>query len=607
MMEKGLRGTMAWAIELDDFRNEEFPCLNMIKDTMQGYQLDTPGTTPQTVQTTTSTTSPTGTTTDDDEVFVADDNIEWTDVLDNDPIRICYFENWVRWTMPILEDQDIFSYGMDASLCTHISYGFGAIADQTWEVQMYDIWADPDAFEGLNQLKSANPHLKSLYSMGGWTWNDCHNYNYPTTGAASCHVFSTLVDSVEATRTHAKHAIKFLRDNNFDGYDIDWEYPVIAGRNSVDDAEHPEDYDNYVRFLRILREEFEAEAVRTGKDRLLLTAAVGVGIKTVPKAYNIPAMNDALDWIGLMTYDLHGSWDGVTGLNAGLYHTEADLLQYGSPYSVEWAVDYWLEHGADAHKLVLGVAPYGRGFTLATPGQNQGPLSAISGASSPGPQVNEPGYHSYMEVVDYLAAGGVEYWDEDRQTPYMISADGSQWIGYDNPRSLKLKTEFMMEKGLRGTMAWAIELDDFRNEEFPCLNMIKDTMEGYQLDTPSTTPQTVETTTTSTPSAMPTEEVTASTEAESTDAQSTTLPTETVEPAETVDEDDSSDADSIGNSSDAAIVTPAGNGNLILIIAIIILVIVCIVGGIILLRVFKKDSSGSSAAWEGQHAATQAC
>jgi len=235
-------------------------------------------------------------------------------------------------------------------------------------------------------------------------------------------------------------------------------------------------------FLASCVRSFDAEASRTGNTKLLLTAAVGVGPSTVEVAYDIPAMNEYLDFIGLMTYDLHGYWDAITGINAALYSTEEDQVAYQSPVSVEWAVDYWLSHGASADKLILGLAPYGRGFTLATPGQNQGPLSPVVGASNPGPQTDEMGYLSYMEIVDMLAAGGVEYYDEARQGPYMITADGSTWVGYDNPESLAVKVEFMMSKGLAGTMAWAIELDDFRQQQWPCLKAIKEAMSGYRTD-----------------------------------------------------------------------------------------------------------------------------
>lgn len=144
-------------------------------------------------------------------------------------------------------------------------------------------------------------------------------------------------------------------------------------------------------------------------------------------------------------------------------------------------MEYWIKHGANPNKIVLGLAPYGRGFTLANPGQKQGPLSAVSGPSARGAQSGEEGYMSYLEISDLITKeGAVEYYDAERQSNYLITKDGNTWIGFDNPSSLTRKVEWLKEKGLRGSMVWAIELDDFRNQKFPCLRAIKKAMLGYR-------------------------------------------------------------------------------------------------------------------------------
>jgi len=279
-------------------------------------------------------------------------------------------------------------------------------------------------------------------------------------------------------------------------------------------ASRPEDFENYIRFLSILREEFEAEAAHTGREQLLLTAAVGVGKSTVDESYNIPAMNEKLDLISLMTYDMAGAWNPTTGFNAPLRATSTDVSVYGYPLSVEWAVDYWLNAGASPDKLVLGLGPYGRGWTLAgagLPGQNQPANSPGAGPSAAGPMTRFAGYMSYVEIQQMINAGeATRYWDAERLVPYIISTDGTQWIGYDDPESLSLKTDFLMAKGLRGAMFWALELDDSLGDlgegKYPCISTVKSVLTGYRSNiTSSSDPQSTTTVTTDLSSTLPTQ------------------------------------------------------------------------------------------------------
>ena len=106
-----------------------------------------------------------------------------------------------------------------------------------------------------------------------------------------------------ARQTFIYSAIPYLRDRDFDGLDIDWEYPKGG-----------DDKKNYVLFLKgkeirfeliktankmvfhknnvfkELREAFEAEAQEKKKPRLLLTAAVPVGPDNIKAGYDVPAV-----------------------------------------------------------------------------------------------------------------------------------------------------------------------------------------------------------------------------------------------------------------------------------------------------------------------------
>jgi chitinase len=50
----------------------------------------------------------------------------------------------------------------------------------------------------------------------------------------------------ESRKTFIKHAIRFLRQYQFDGLDLDWEYPASR------EGGVPEDKKNYAIFIQVL-------------------------------------------------------------------------------------------------------------------------------------------------------------------------------------------------------------------------------------------------------------------------------------------------------------------------------------------------------------------
>lgn len=68
---------------------------------------------------------------------------------------------------------------------------------------------DPQLWKEFTGLKSKNPSLKTIISVGGWD--------------AGGEVFSDLAASASKTSAFVSSAISFMQDNDFDGIDIDWE------------------------------------------------------------------------------------------------------------------------------------------------------------------------------------------------------------------------------------------------------------------------------------------------------------------------------------------------------------------------------------------------
>jgi len=58
-----------------------------------------------------------------------------------------------------------------------------------------------------------------------------------------------------------------------------------------------------------------------------------------------------LDFVNMMQYDLHGSWETETGLAGALHMHPSDP---NPDYSIADTVKTWLESGCEADKLVVG-------------------------------------------------------------------------------------------------------------------------------------------------------------------------------------------------------------------------------------------------------------
>jgi chitinase len=376
---------------------------------------------------------------------------------------VCYYTNWAQYRtgagkfMP----EDI-----DASLCSHINFGFGKInaAFELEPVEWNDLdtdWSD-GIYTRVNAMKVSNPSLKTLLSLGGWNFNDCNG-----AGSTTCQYFHNMCLTKASRAVFIRSAIDYLRANNFDGLDLDWEYPAVAGHNKASTAT-PEDKANFISLLREAKIAFADEAQTSGKEMLLLTAAVGVGKSTVEEAYDIAGMAEQLDFINLMTYDMHGGWDGMTGHQAPLVETGTNAYNY--PLSVTWVLDYWVANGCPPEKLILGIGTYGRSFTLTSSDTG---FNAPATTGNAGPLTREKGFLAYHEIAADLAAGRLtRVWDEGRKVPYAYSTETQQWVGYDDAESIKHKINQVKARGLGGAMIWALDLDVFVNKEYPLLRAI---------------------------------------------------------------------------------------------------------------------------------------
>ena len=79
--------------------------------------------------------------------------------------------------------------------------------------------------------------------------------------------------------------------------------------------------------------------------------------------YEIERIMPHLDFLNVMSYDYHGSWDRKTGHNSPLYASSDESVD-DRRLNVDWTVRLYLTLGVPADKLIVGIPYYGRSFTL---------------------------------------------------------------------------------------------------------------------------------------------------------------------------------------------------------------------------------------------------
>ena len=278
-----------------------------------------------------------------------------------------------------------------------------------------------DTSKGLIQL-AHEAGVEVMPSIGGWTLSD----NFPTIAA----------DPVKRNN-FAQQCIELIVSYGFDGIDIDWEYPGY-----VDHSGTPEDTVNFTLLLQAVRTKLDELGNAMDPPKFYgLTSALPCGPDKIDKI-QVNEIKDILTEFNLMSYDLHGAWDALTGVNAPMY--DQGWMDKTKRWSVHGCVTNYVELGVPLSQMNIGLPFYGRSFQRAT-----GMKQFHNGVDDINYHLDE-GSPQYFNIVAELYRMKT-YRHDKTKTQYAVFEDGQRGlVSYDDARAICDKVEYANERGMHG-------------------------------------------------------------------------------------------------------------------------------------------------------------
>lgn len=299
---------------------------------------------------------------------------------------------------------------------THIIYSFLHLKGNKLVV---DYALDSMAITKLVALKKANPKLKIILSLGGW---------------GGCKTCSSVFNTESGRKEFAQSVLKLFKDYDVDGLNLDWEYPAIEslpGHQFI-----PEDRSNFTYLIKTLRE-------TVGPDYELSFAAVGFQAylsQSVEWSKVMPLVN----YVNMLTYDLVNGNSKRTGHLTPLHSTPEQSE------STDHAVMILDSIGVPMHKVVIGLAFYGRTFSGVDPVNN--------GLYQKGKFRDYINYKDSDKVLS-PEAGFRQYWDGKAKAPYAYNSATKTFATFDNLLSVYEKTKYAKSRNLGGVVFWELSGD----------------------------------------------------------------------------------------------------------------------------------------------------
>jgi chitinase len=413
-------------------------------------------------------------------------------------VRAAFFADWDRYGRGYLVNQ------IPADRLNVIDYAFATVTPDgrcaltdPWSDYQAPTWSGTDSVNGvaddpnnldqhlfgnfnqLLQLKAAHPALRVEMSIGGWTGSTYFSDAAATPAARQAFVASCIDLIIDGnlptggwpTQAGGPGAAAGL----FDGINIDWEYPGVDPGNGAHHS--PADVANASALLREFRTQLDAAGAIAGKHYSLTVDIPGGNIHSTG-SWQLGQVARTVDWINMMSFDYHGSWDPLTDFNSPFGLDPLEPAVGGGAIQWTWntagSALYFLLNGVPPDKLVVGIPFYGKEYV------GVGPTSqGLYQSHGPAPGNDSPTYHDLVDTgladanlvpigptaVSSAGAGVngfTRYFDLFAGAPWLYNPalNGGTFVSYVDPAAVRERIALVNTLGLRGAFAWEVSNDN---------------------------------------------------------------------------------------------------------------------------------------------------
>ena len=395
---------------------------------------------------------------------------------------IAYFPNWSIYNQ---SHQMMLVGDLPWDKLTVINHAFFTV-NKSFKLETTDVYSDFDKMmphsEGWNadQLrgfmgeykyyKQLYPDVKVIISVGGWTRGEN---------------FHAMAKTKENRKIFIDSVVEFLKKYPFiDGIDIDWEYPGVDRAADPNDQYDkgcpggPEDKENFTLLLKEIREAYNNNEL----ENKMLTIADSAGYDKI-ELQEPDKFIQYLDYINVMTYDMHGAFENVTNHHSAIYPNPNDPspsspVDIKGKYNTQEAMKIYTDvYKIPAEKLNVGAPFYSRGWGGVDDSTGKNGLFATATGKVTGTWDNptSPGgqYPWYQLKTMENSGGWVKYRDEVSKVPYLYNKTMKAMLTYEDEDSLKERCNFVKNNGYGGIVVWEITGDDMKSD-FPMTTIIAD-------------------------------------------------------------------------------------------------------------------------------------